>query len=263
VLSSPSPLLRPQLPVSPPPPDFPGLRLYGWPCHTGAYWLGPRPSSFHHRSFPPCHPLRPRGARRVPLSSSSPSVTAFANRKQARRSLSHRPRWLPAVAGPGGSAFRGSIGSLSHTAWWIACLLDGPTGIAPSRRGFYTRACAQRVAPSRRRVSLRRGLDNLRRRVLPPLERRLIEPHLRPAASLLLASAPGSRPTPEVDFRAPLAACPGGTHTRRSIDPLQGTPLFELPAAPPEPHVGSPTCFPSRCISRIPSLNFCAPEVFA
>src|SRR6266851_6071443 len=51
---------------------------------------------------------------------------------------------------------------------------------------------------------------------------------LRPAASLLLASTPGSRPTPEVDFPAPLAACGGGTHTRRSIGPLQGTPLFEL-----------------------------------
>src|SRR2546430_2012172 len=42
---------------------------------------------------------------------------------------------------------------------------------------------------------------------------------LRPAALLLLASALGSPLTPEVDYRAPLAACPGGTHTHRSIGP--------------------------------------------
>src|SRR6266702_7607637 len=46
---------------------------------------------------------------------------------------------------------------------------------------------------------------------------------LRPAASLLLASTPGSRRTPEVDYRGPLAASPGGTHTRRLIGPLLGT----------------------------------------
>jgi hypothetical protein len=46
---------------------------------------------------------------------------------------------------------------------------------------------------------------------------------LRPAASLLLASPPGSHRTPEVDFRAPLAACPGGTHTRRLIGPIWAT----------------------------------------
>jgi len=33
---------------------------------------------------------------------------------------------------------------------------------------------------------------------------------LRPAALLLLASPPGSPRTPEVGYRAPLAACPGG-----------------------------------------------------
>ncbi|SRR5216683_200317 len=62
---------------------------------------------------------------------------------------------------------------------------------------------------------------------------------LRPAASLLLASAPGSRPTPEVDFRAPLAACPGGTHTRRSFGPLLGAPLFE-PPRPSQKAIGRP-----------------------
>src|SRR6266536_1264556 len=46
---------------------------------------------------------------------------------------------------------------------------------------------------------------------------------LRPAASLLLASTPGSRRTPEVDYRGPLAASPSGTHTRRLIGPLLGT----------------------------------------
>src|SRR5665213_217796 len=46
---------------------------------------------------------------------------------------------------------------------------------------------------------------------------------LRPAASLLLASTPGSRRTPEVAYRAPLVACPGGTHTRWSIGPSLGT----------------------------------------
>ncbi len=39
---------------------------------------------------------------------------------------------------------------------------------------------------------------------------------LRPAALFLLASPPGFRLTPEVDYRAPLAAYPGGTHTRWS-----------------------------------------------
>src|SRR6266699_471854 len=60
------------------------------------------------------------------------------------------------------------------------------------------------------------------------LSTRQSSPKLRPAASLLLASAPDSHQTLEVDFRAPLVACPGGTHTRRPIGPLQGTPLFEL-----------------------------------
>src|SRR5256885_2840779 len=45
---------------------------------------------------------------------------------------------------------------------------------------------------------------------------------LRPAVSLLLASAVGSRRIPEVDYRAPLAACPGGTLTHRSIGPSLG-----------------------------------------
>src|SRR5712692_1767836 len=60
------------------------------------------------------------------------------------------------------------------------------------------------------------------------LSTRQSSPKLRPVASLLLASAPDSHPTLEVDFRAPLAACPGGTHTRRSLGPSLGTPLFEL-----------------------------------
>src|SRR5713101_6522624 len=59
------------------------------------------------------------------------------------------------------------------------------------------------------------------------LSTRQSSPTLRPAASLLLASTLGSRLTLEVDFRAPLAACPGGTHTRRSFGPLLGTLLFE------------------------------------
>ena len=50
---------------------------------------------------------------------------------------------------------------------------------------------------------------------------------LRPAAPLLHASTPTSRRTPVVGFRAPLAACPSGTHTRQSIGPSQGTPVFE------------------------------------
>jgi hypothetical protein len=50
---------------------------------------------------------------------------------------------------------------------------------------------------------------------------------LRPAAVLLLASPPGSRRTPEVDYRAPLAACPGGTLTHWSIGPSLGTPQYE------------------------------------
>src|SRR5579859_1383809 len=60
------------------------------------------------------------------------------------------------------------------------------------------------------------------------LSTRQSSPTLRPAASFLLASTLGSRLTLEVDFRAPLAACPSGTHTRRSFGPLLGTPLFEL-----------------------------------
>src|SRR2546427_9635589 len=60
------------------------------------------------------------------------------------------------------------------------------------------------------------------------LSTRQSSPTLRPAASLLLASTPDSHPTLEVDFRAPLVACPGGTHTRRSFGPSLGTPLFEL-----------------------------------
>src|SRR6266852_7053344 len=60
------------------------------------------------------------------------------------------------------------------------------------------------------------------------LSTRQSSPKLRPAASLLLASAPDSHLTLEVDFRAPLVACPGGTHTRRSFGPSLGTPLFEL-----------------------------------
>lgn len=48
---------------------------------------------------------------------------------------------------------------------------------------------------------------------------RQISLSLRPAASLLLASPPRSHRTLEVDFGAPLAACPGGTHTRPSIGP--------------------------------------------
>jgi hypothetical protein len=46
---------------------------------------------------------------------------------------------------------------------------------------------------------------------------------LRPAALLLLASTAGFRRTPEVDYRAPLAACPDGTSTRWSIGPSLGT----------------------------------------
>ena len=61
------------------------------------------------------------------------------------------------------------------------------------------------------------------------LSTRQSSPTLRPAASLLLASTLGSHLTLEVDFRAPLVACPGGTHTRRSFGPLLGTPLFEPP----------------------------------
>ena len=38
---------------------------------------------------------------------------------------------------------------------------------------------------------------------------------LRPATRLLHASTLGSRLTPVVGYRAPLAACPSGTHTRR------------------------------------------------
>src|SRR5713101_5071489 len=64
------------------------------------------------------------------------------------------------------------------------------------------------------------------------LSTRQSSPTLRPAASLLLASTLGSRLTLEVDFRAPLAACPGGAHTRRSFGPLLGTPLFELADRP-------------------------------
>ena len=45
---------------------------------------------------------------------------------------------------------------------------------------------------------------------------------LRPSASLLLASTPSSRGTPEVDYRAALVACPGRTHTRSSIGPSSG-----------------------------------------
>src|SRR5919198_1862911 len=47
-------------------------------------------------------------------------------------------------------------------------------------------------------------------------------PALRPAALLLLASTLGSPLTPEVDYRAPLAVCPGGTSTRWSIGPWLG-----------------------------------------
>src|SRR6266508_5959980 len=61
------------------------------------------------------------------------------------------------------------------------------------------------------------------------LSTRQSSPMLRPTASLLLASTLGSRLTLEVDFRAPLVACPGGTHTRRSFGPLLGAPLFEPP----------------------------------
>src|SRR5438128_1782632 len=49
------------------------------------------------------------------------------------------------------------------------------------------------------------------------LSTRQSSPTLRPAASLLLASTPDSHPTLEVDFRAPLAACPVGSHPRRAL----------------------------------------------
>src|SRR3989442_1545395 len=49
---------------------------------------------------------------------------------------------------------------------------------------------------------------------------------LRPAALLLLASTRGSRGTPEVDYRAPLAACPGGTSTHWLFGPWLGTWLM-------------------------------------
>src|SRR5712692_2363574 len=62
---------------------------------------------------------------------------------------------------------------------------------------------------------------------------------LRPAASFLLASAPGSRPTPEVDFRAPLAVCPGGTHPPRSFGPLLFFPLCQ-PPRPSQKAIGRP-----------------------
>src|SRR6266511_2529015 len=58
------------------------------------------------------------------------------------------------------------------------------------------------------------------------LATRQSSPMLRPTASLLLASTLGSRLTLEVDFRAPLVACPGGTHTRRSFGPLLCAPLL-------------------------------------
>src|SRR6187200_1117779 len=48
-------LLRPPLPVSAPPLDFPH-RLYERACHTGLSWLGPRPSLFHRCSVSPCPP---------------------------------------------------------------------------------------------------------------------------------------------------------------------------------------------------------------
>src|SRR2546426_1480546 len=62
---------------------------------------------------------------------------------------------------------------------------------------------------------------------------------LRPAASLLLASTPGFRLTPEVDYRAPLAACPGGTHTRWSFGPWLGTHAGQLRISSPLRGVGS------------------------
>ncbi len=62
----------------------------------------------------------------------------------------------------------------------------------------------------------------LARSLRGPFSTRQSSLSLRPAASLLLASTPRSRRTPEVDYRAPLVACPGGTHTRWSIGPSSG-----------------------------------------
>src|ERR1700737_976855 len=53
------------------------------------------------------------------------------------------------------------------------------------------------------------------------LSTRQSSPPFAPCAFALPPSTTGSLPAPEVDFRAPLAACPGGTHTRRSFGPSQ------------------------------------------
>ncbi len=140
-------------------------------------------------------------------------------------------------------------------SWGSSVLRPAPTPSAPAWTSVwpYTRTCFRR---DRHRARVREGLPRSPTdlRCMPsPLRRSgsgllqnprpglLPSPHptglgplgplrafvstrqssrsLRPAALLLLASPPGSPRTPEVGYRAPLAACPGGTHTRRSIGP--------------------------------------------
>src|SRR5439155_15335618 len=110
VAAPPSTLLRPPLPVSAPPPDFPEVRLYGWPCHTGASWLGsetfPLSPLFLFPMQPSPTPESPTGAsiQFFPAGSSlRPHLTGSA--------LSAPPSALASCfAGPGGMSFRGSIG---------------------------------------------------------------------------------------------------------------------------------------------------------
>src|SRR5437870_13647611 len=53
---------------------------------------------------------------------------------------------------------------------------------------------------------------------------------LRPAGLLLLASTPEFRPTPEVDYTAPLAACRSGSLIRWLICPSLGTTFIRRSA---------------------------------
>jgi len=85
VAAPPSPLVRPQLPRSDVAIRFP-LLVIRMALPYGCVLADAEASPFHHRPFSTCHALRPRGARRMLLPSSSPPVAAFARQQWARHS---------------------------------------------------------------------------------------------------------------------------------------------------------------------------------
>ena len=120
--------------------QFPVLRLYGEPCHAGAYWLRLSPSPFHRCSFPTCNALsnvqcsKTRGSPTAALSQffaagnnlhlASPSVP------RATRPTS-RPSAAAAIAqAPAGSRPSGTGGRRPHFASRSASSLHSGTSVS-------------------------------------------------------------------------------------------------------------------------------------